>query len=146
MENTTSHAEQQTTSNQCTVHVDEFFIGGEEEGKRGRSKGDKKLVVVALEIVEGGVGRAYAQCIDNASAASFRPFFETYISKDSKVITDEWKGYIPLKKTYPNLEQIKSENGKSFQDIHIHIMNLKGWLRGIHHHCSKERLQGYLDE
>jgi hypothetical protein len=25
-------------------------------------------------------------------------------------------------------------------------MNLKGWLRGIHHHCSKERLQGYLDE
>ena len=128
------------------VHVDEFYIGGEEEGKRGRSKGDKKLVVVALEIVEGGVGRAYAQCINNASAASFKPFFETYISKDSKVITDEWKGYIPLKKTYTNLEQLKSENGKSFQDIHIHIMNLKGWLRGIHHHCSKERLQGYLDE
>ena len=25
-------------------------------------------------------------------------------------------------------------------------MNLKGWLRGIHHHCSKERLQGYLEE
>ncbi|ASB47756.1 IS1595 family transposase [Alkalitalea saponilacus] len=128
------------------AHVDEFYIGGEEEGKRGRSKGDKKLVVVALEIVEGGVGRAYAQCIDNASAASFQPFFKTYISKDTKVITDEWKGYIPLKKTYPNLEQLKSENGKSFQDIHIHIMNLKGWLRGIHHHCSKDRLQGYLDE
>lgn len=128
------------------VHVDEFYVGGEEEGKRGRSKGDKKLVVVALEIVEGGVGRAYAQCIDNASANSFRPFFETYISKDAKVITDEWKGYIPLKKTYANLEQLKSENGKSFQDIHIHIMNMKGWLRGIHHHCSKEHLQRYLDE
>jgi len=128
------------------VHVDEFYIGGEEEGKRGRSKGDKKLVVVALEIVEGGVGRAYAQCINNASAASLQPFFETYIGKDTKVITDKWKGYVPLKKTYPNLEQIKSENGKSFQDVHIHIMNLKGWLRGIHHHCSKERLQGYLDE
>ena len=28
----------------------------------------------------------------------------------------------------------------------IHIMNIQGWLRGIHHHCSKERLQGYLDE
>ena len=41
------------------VHVDEFYIGGEEEGKRGRSKGDKKLVVVALEIVEGSVGVAY---------------------------------------------------------------------------------------
>lgn len=128
------------------VHVDEFYIGGEEEDKRGRSKGDKKLVVIALEIVDGGVGRAYAQCIDNSSSASFKPFFEMYISKDAKVITDKWRGYIPIKKTYPNLEQIKSENGKSFQDIHIHIMNLKGWLRGIHHHCSKNRLQGYLDE
>jgi len=128
------------------VHVDEFYIGGEEEGKQGRSKGDKKLVVIALEIVKGGVGRAYAQCINDASSASFKPFFETYISKDTKVITDKWKGYIPLKKTYPNLEQLKSENGKSFQDIHIHIMNLKGWLRGIHHHCNKDRLQGYLDE
>jgi hypothetical protein len=25
-------------------------------------------------------------------------------------------------------------------------MNIQGWLRGIHHHCSKEYLQGYLDE
>jgi len=128
------------------VHVDEFYIGGEEDGKRGRSKGDKKLVVIALEIVDGGVGRAYAQCIEDASSNSFKPFFETYISKGSKVITDKWKGYVPLRNTYPNLEQIKSENGKSFQDIHIHIMNLKGWLRGIHHHCSKDRLQRYLDE
>jgi hypothetical protein len=128
------------------VHIDEFYIGGEEEGKQGRSKGDKKLVIVALEIVPGGVGRAYAQCIDSASANSFKPFFEAYISKEATIITDEWRGYLPLKKDYPNLSQIKSENGKSFQDIHIHIMNLKGWLRGIHHHCSKERLQGYLDE
>ena len=128
------------------VHVDEFYIGGEEEGKRGRSKGEKKLVIVALEIVESGVGRAYAQFIEDASCASFRPFFETYISKDARIITDEWRGYIPLKKDFPNLEQVKSDKGKNFKDLHIHIMNLKGWLRGIHHHCTKERLQGYLDE
>ena len=97
------------------VHIDEFYIGGEEEGKQGRSKGDKKLVIVALEIVPGGVGRAYAQCIDNASANSFKPFFESYIGKEATIITDEWRGYIPLKKDYPNLSQIKSENGKSFQ-------------------------------
>ena len=44
------------------------------------------------------------------------------------------------------IEQRKSENGTSFPQMHIHIMNIKGWLRGIHHHCAKERLQGYLDE
>jgi hypothetical protein len=56
------------------------------------------------------------------------------------------EGYIPLKNDFPNLEQVKSDDGKNFKDLHIHIMNLKGWLRGIHHHCTKECLQGYLDE
>lgn len=129
-----------------TVHVDEFYIGGEEEGISGRSsESAKKLVVVALEIVTDGVGRAYAQVIDDASAKSFRPFFTRCIAKDAKVVTDEWKGYLPLMDEY-SIEQRKSENGKSFPQLHIHIMNIKGWLRGIHHHCSKERMQGYLDE
>ena len=109
-------------------------------------EGKKKLVIVALEIVRDGVGRAYAQVIDDASASSFRPFFDRYISKDAKVITDEWSGYLPLKKDYPKLEQRPSDKGKGHPQIHIHIMNIKGWLRGIHHHCSKEHLQGYLDE
>ena len=104
------------------------------------------MVIVALEIVEGGVGRAYAQVIEDASANSFKPFFQKYISKEAKVITDEWNGYLPLKKDYTKLEQHPSDKGKGYPEIHIHIMNIKGWLRGIHHHCSKEHLQGYLDE
>lgn len=128
------------------VQVDDFFIGGPEEQKRGRSKGKKRLVVVALEKVKNGVGRAYAQVIEHASSEEFKPFFDAYISKQADVITDEWNGYLPLKKEYPTLQQIPSNDGKNLPDLHIHIMNLKGWLRGIHHHCSKERLQGYLDE
>lgn len=128
------------------VHVDEFYVGGEEEGIIGRNtKCKKKLVIVALEIVKGGVGRAYAQVIDDASATSFRPFFEKYISKDATIVTDEWNGYKPLMRDY-NIEQRRSDDGKAFPQMHIHIMNIKGWLRGIHHHCSKERMQGYLDE
>lgn len=128
------------------IHVDEFFIGGEEEGVIGREKGKKRLVIIALEIVPCGVGRAYAENIEDASSHSFKPFFERYIDKDAEVITDEWTGYIPLKKQYRNMKQVPSNGGKSFPELHIHIMNLKSWLRGIHHHCSEERLQGYLDE
>ena len=142
-------ASSQTHKLSGTVHIDEFLIGEYEEGKVGRS-GDskKKLVIVALEILEekGGVGRAYAQVIERASSKEFRPFFEAYISRDAHIVTDVWKGYLPLKKDYPNLEQIPSKKGKNFKQLHIHIMNIQGWLRGIHHHCSKERLQGYLDE
>jgi hypothetical protein len=129
------------------IYVDEFYIGGAEEQKRGRSsKGKKKLVLLALEKVADGVGRAYTRQIESSSSKEFLPFFESYISKDAKIITDKWRGYIPLKKEYLRLEQIESKDGKNFPDIHIHIMNLKEWLRGIHHHSSKKQLQGYLDE
>ena len=36
-----------------------------EENMRGRKKGSKKLVVLALEILDKGVGRAYAEVIEN---------------------------------------------------------------------------------
>ncbi len=129
-----------------TVHVDECYIGGPEEQKRGRSKGDKKLVVIVLEIIDGGVGRAYAEVIEHSSAKELGAFLRKYVSKDAKVISDEWLGYTPLKAEFTKLEQVTSDDGKNFKDIHIHIMNIKSWLRGIHHHCSKERIQGYLDE
>jgi hypothetical protein len=130
------------------VHVDEFLVGQYEEGKKGRSADSKKkLVVVALEILEGkGVGRAYAKVIERASGTEFKPFFNAHISKNAKITTDEWKGYLPLKKEYPELKQIPSNNGANFPELHIYIMNIQGWLRGIHHHCSKEHLQGYLNE
>lgn len=131
---------------QGMVHVDEFFVGGPEEQKRGRSKGDKKLVVLALEIIEGGVGRAYAEVIKNASSKELGSFLKKHVSKDAKIITDQWTGYAPLKKEFLKLEQVASDNGRNFKDIHLHIMNIKGWLRGIHHHCSKEHIQGYLNE
>jgi hypothetical protein len=128
------------------VHVDEFVIGGPEEGKKGRSKGLKKLVVLAVEILDDGVGRAYAEVIEHSSAIELGGFLKKYVSQEAEVISDKWKGYSPLKKEFKNLKQIASEEGKNFKELHIHIMNIKGWLRGIHHHCSKERMQNYLDE
>jgi len=91
-------------------------------------------------------GRAYAQVISSALGKEFKPFFNDYISPEAHVITDIWKGYLPLRKEYPYLEQVSSKKGANFPELHIHIMNIQGWLRGIHHHCSKGHLQGYLDE
>jgi hypothetical protein len=128
------------------VHADEFVIGGPEEGKKGRSKGLKKLIVLAVEIVEDGVGRAYAEVIENSSAKELGSFLIKYVSKDAELVSDKWKGYTPLKKEFSKLKQVSSDDGKNFKELHIHIMNIKGWLRGIHHHCSKEHMQNYLDE
>ena len=129
-----------------TIHADEFAVGGPEERKQRRTKGAKKLIVLALEIVEDGVGRAYAEVIENSSAKELGSFLRKYVSKDAELITDKWKGYTSLKKEFLKLKQVASEDGKNFKELHIHIMNIKGWLRGIHHHCSKEHMQGYLNE
>lgn len=129
-----------------TVHADEFVIGGPEEGRKGRSKGLKKLIVLAIEILDDGVGRAYAELIENSSAKELGNFLTKYVSKDAELVTDKWRGYTPLKKEFLKLKQVASEEGKNFKELHIHIMNIKGWLRGIHHHCSKEYMQNYLDE
>lgn len=129
------------------VEVDELFIGGPGKGKRGRNKGDKKLVVIAVEKVKNNkIGRAYAEAIEAASGEDFKPFFERHIDKDNaRVFTDGWKGYWPLESEF-ELNQRSSNGGKNFPGLHHVIMNLKGWLRGIHHHCSERFINGYLDE
>jgi hypothetical protein len=40
-----------------------------------------------------------------------------------------------LAKVFENLVQVPSEKkGSNFPELHRAIMNLKGWLRGMHHH------------
>jgi ISXO2-like transposase domain/Transposase zinc-ribbon domain len=129
------------------VEVDELLIGGPEKGKRGRDKGEKKLVVIAVEKVKGNkMGRAYGEVIEEASGECFKPFFERHIDNDNaQVFTDGWRGYWPLESEF-EIRQRPSNGGKNFPGLHAVIMNLKGWLRGIHHHCSGRFMNGYLDE
>jgi transposase-like protein len=132
------------------VEVDEFLVGGFAENERGRSLESKQLVVLAVEKVKDKkgkttIGRAYAKVIENASAESLKPFFEQKIKQDSTITTDGWRGYWPLKKEW-TIAQKLSEKGKGFPELHVHIMNIKTWLRGIHHKCRGNRLQQYMDE
>jgi hypothetical protein len=40
----------------------------------------------------------------------------------------------------------RSSGRRKFPGIDVVIINLNGWLRGIHHHCSIRFAGGYLDE
>jgi hypothetical protein len=133
------------------VEVDEFVVGGQEEGKQGRSDGLKKKAIIAVETRGTSTkgykyGRVYIEMLEDYSTNSFRPFFEKHISETAKVLTDKWNSYKPLKDCYKELEQEKSDKGQNFKHIHTIIMNLKSWIRGIHHKCSKKHFQAFLDE
>jgi transposase-like protein len=127
------------------VEVDETFVGGADENSRGRKKGKKKLVVIAIEKKKNGVSRFYAQVIDKADAINLGGFMEQKITKDAQIVTDEWTGYKPLDKIFSNMTHIKSgKKGENFPELHRVIMNFKSWLRGMHHHVGD--LQDYINE
>ena len=127
------------------VEVDETVFGGQEQGVRGRKNKNKKLVVVGIEKKRKGVSRLYAKVIKSASAENLGKFMKDHIASEAKITTDKWTGYQPLKKDFKNLTQIYSgDKGGNFPELHRVIMNLKGWLRGVHHHVWD--LQDYIDE
>jgi transposase-like protein len=128
------------------VQVDEFVIGGREDGKQGRSYDSKKSkVVLAVELTPKNlVKRAYAKVIEDYCAASILPLFEEHISKEAKVTTDKWAAYTKIGKVY-NITQIKS-NSITFRPINTIVHQIKSWIRTIQSHVDKGHLQKYLDE
>lgn len=129
------------------VHVDEFVVGGKEEGKVGRSyDSNKKKMVCAVELTDDGkVKRMYSLNIDNYSAKELEKVFEKHISKDANVVTDKWKGYRPLMKRY-NITQIESNHGMNFTALHTMIHHVKSWIRTAYSWVSEFNINRYVNE
>lgn len=129
------------------VHIDEFVIGGKEEGMVGRSyDSKKKKVVCAIELTdEGKVKRMYAMGIDNYSSKELSKLFVKHISLEAEVTTDLWKGYRPLMKEY-KITQIKSNSGANFKALHTMIHQIKSWIRTTYSWVSEFNINRYIDE
>ncbi len=129
------------------VHVDEFVLGGKDEGKTGRSyDSKKKKAVTAVQLTEDGkVKRMYAMRIEDFSAKSLQYIFVNHINRDAKVITDKWKGYRPIAKAY-NITQIESDNGMNFKALHTMIHQVKSWIRTTYSWVSDGNINRYFNE
>ena len=129
------------------VHVDEFVIGGKEEGKVGRSyEGNKKKIVCAVELTEDGkVKRIYSMKIENYSSKELKKIFNKHISNEAEITTDKWKGYRPLMKDY-DITQVKSDGGLNFMALHTMIHQIKSWIRTTYSWVSEFNTDRYLDE
>jgi len=129
------------------VHIDEFVIGGKEEGKVGRSYNTKKKkVVCAVELTQGGkVKRMYSMKIANYSSKELKKMFDKHISEQATVVTDKWKGYRPLMNKY-NIMQIESDHGMNFKALHTMIHQVKSWIRTTYSWVSEFNVDRYLNE
>ncbi len=134
------------------VEVDETFVGGIEEGVRGRQTETKALVAVACEENGKGIGRIRLRRIDDASAGSLHAFIAEAVEPGSRIHTDGWEGYAGLKaKGYQHrvtvLETSKRSPVEVLPRVHLVASLLKRWLLGTHQGAvSFAYLDYYLDE
>jgi len=137
---------------QGIIEIDETFIGGMHEGKRGRGANGKTLVVVATECLGKKCGRVRFQCIPVASEECLLAFINDYIEPGSQIITDGWVGYVNIdtSKFEHEIRVIKG-SGKQAHDLlpHVHLVDslLKRWINGTHQgNIDPYHLPYYLDE
>lgn len=133
------------------VEVDEFFLGGYEEGRRGRSRGKKALCGVAVEVRGQGSGRLRLAVLRDASAESLGSFVKATTEAGAIVDTDGWDGYNGLAGAgyeHRPRNQSAAPPGEEpyLPRAHRAISNLKAWLHGTHRWASREHLPAYLDE
>lgn len=129
------------------IHIDEFVVGGKEEGKIGRSyNSKKKKAVCAVELTDKGkVKRMYALKIDNFSTQELGKIFDNHIDKQGIITTDLWRGYRPLARQY-NISQIESNGGHNFKALHTMIHQVKSWLRTTYSWVSEVHIDRYFTE
>lgn len=134
-----------------TVEVDETYVGGLEEGRRGGRLRDssKSIVVAAVELRGRGSGRIRLGVVDDLSAASLVSFVESAVEPGSIVLSDGWQGYKRLREAYdhrPVTQGAPRNAANLFPRVHRTFSNLKTWLSGTHHGVSAKHLPHYVNE
>lgn len=126
------------------IQVDETYIGGKKEGKRGRGAAGKTVVGIAVEDKEeNGIGRIRLAKLPDASSSSLSSFLERTISHGSHVITDDWSGYTHIEGNY--LHEVRASEDMKLP--HLVASLLKRWLLGTYQGAArKSHLDYYLDE
>ena len=134
------------------VEVDETYVGGAEEGLRGRQTQKKALVAIAAEEDGAGIGRIRMKRIRGAYKQQLHGFIQEAVEPDSTIHTDGWEGYVGLEALgYRHEYDFLAGSSQSASELlpHVHRVAalLKRWLIGTHQGAvSREHLDYYLDE
>jgi transposase-like protein len=135
------------------VEVDEMYVGGVEEGVRGRQTEKKAIVVAAIEVLDPkGFGRVRLRHVPDVSAKSLVGFVMDVVRPGTVVMTDGWHGYDPLPpESFTRVKSVLSTSGDpahvALPGVHRVASLLKRWLLGTHQgSVGAVHLGYYLDE
>ena len=143
------------------VEVDEFYVGGQKSGKRGRGAEGKTIVYIAVErdwkqdpaTLEEywQIGRTRMQVALDCSSYSLETFINHNVKAGSTVATDNWISYQPIVNTRYNHEVIDPSNQKGPESglygAHLIVSLVKRLIRSTFQgRLEPKYLQNYLDE
>ena len=134
------------------IEIDETYVGGPEEGKRGRETERKAIVVLATEKRGHAIGRIRLRRINDVSAESLRQFIRETIEPGATIHTDGWKGYAGLANVgySPRITVINAGPELAHEvmpRVHKVAALLKRWLLGtLQGGIQHQHLDYYLDE
>jgi transposase-like protein len=132
------------------IEVDETFVGGLEQGVRGRQT--EVLVVIAAQKDGTGIGRIRMRRIADASAPNLELFIKDSIESGSEIHTDGWPGYAGVSANgFRHKITVVTGKRQSASEllprVHLVASLLKRWLLGTHQGAvSREHLDYYMDE
>jgi len=133
------------------VEVDEAYIGGKQEGKRGRGAYGKKIIFVAVEKKGDAMGRIRLFCIPDVSAKTLEKVIHDTIKEGSSIYTDGWKGYSGLRKS-GYIHTVTNKSTEEFSEeilpkCHLVISLVKRWILGtLQGNVGADHFQDYLNE
>jgi transposase-like protein len=134
------------------IEVDETYLGGLEEGLRGRQVENKAMIAIAAQVNGKGIGRIRMKRIPDASSNSLHAFIKSSAELGSEIISDAWTGYSGLttqgyRHTVINLSRSSKSPSDLLPRVHRIASLLKRWLMGTHQGAvSHDHLDYYLDE
>jgi transposase-like protein len=131
------------------IEVDETFVGGEVEGKGRGYKGNKTVVVGALQ--RGG--DICLKVVRGRDRETLHGFIRENVAGDVQAIyTDEWEAYKGIADEDTEHATVKHRDKEWAKgDVHTNSMEnvwslLKRSIIGSFHHVSTKHLDAYLDE
>ena len=133
------------------VEADEFYLGGEGSGQRGRGAEHKCKVAVAVERQGRKLGRLRLQVIECCSSKELTSFIKANIASGSQITTDGWLGYSGLQSKgfiHKIIVQSKADDKESvLPGVHLVTSLFKRVILGTFQgRFDPQYLQRYLDE
>ncbi len=130
------------------VEVDETYIGGKRQGKRGRGAEGKSKVIGAIQ--RGG--KVVTQVVPDVKRHTLVPFMARRVSPNATLYTDEFPTYDTMARAGYNHKRIE-HHAKEYVRGQIHTNNIEGFwslvkrgITGVYHSVSPQYLQLYLNE